>query len=104
MSRNPHYLYRLSILWTLHRLSHEVSKEMLATRILPVLVECASDRVANVKFNVAKVFKGISPLADRSTIEGTIRPCLNELLADPDFDVKYHAHLALEACNEAVAA
>lgn len=65
MLRNPHYLYRLSMIWTLHHLASEVNKDTLSSRILPVIISCAKDQVANVKFNVAKVLGDIAPLLDR---------------------------------------
>ena len=103
MSTNPHYLYRLSILWTLRELAKEVSQDTLCGQILPIVVQCAADRVANVKFNAAKVLDFISTLVDRSVVESVIKPCLDRLMEDEDFDVKFNAHNALLTCQGVMA-
>lgn len=83
MSRNPHYLYRLSILWTLHKLAAEVSRDTLCTAVLPVVMERAKDRVANVKFNVAKVLQGVVPLVDRCGSAGAALETWRVVCGDP---------------------
>lgn len=55
MVKNPHYLYRMTVLVAISSLANYVSQEVFVGTMLPVLVQCAKDRVPNVKFNVAKV-------------------------------------------------
>lgn len=55
MVKNPHYLYRMTVLVAISSLANYVSQEVFVSTMLPVLVQCAKDRVPNVKFNVAKV-------------------------------------------------
>lgn len=55
MVKNPHYLYRMTVLVAISSLANYVSQEVFVGTMLPVLVTCAKDRVPNVKFNVAKV-------------------------------------------------
>jgi serine/threonine-protein phosphatase 2A regulatory subunit A len=55
MIKNPHYLYRMTVLVAISSLANFVSPDVFVSTMLPVLVSCAKDRVPNVKFNVAKV-------------------------------------------------
>jgi hypothetical protein len=55
MVKNPHYLYRMTVLVAISSLANFVSQEVFTGTMLPVLIQCAKDRVPNVKFNVAKV-------------------------------------------------
>lgn len=55
MVKNPHYLYRMTVLVAISSLANYVSQEVFVGTMLPVLITCAKDRVPNVKFNVAKV-------------------------------------------------
>ena len=55
MVKNPHYLYRMTVLVAISSLANYVSQEVFVGTMLPVLIQCAKDRVPNVKFNVAKV-------------------------------------------------
>jgi len=62
MVKNPHYLYRMTVLVAISSLANYVSQEVFVGTMLPVLVQCAKDRVPNVKFNVAKVRRGVCAL------------------------------------------
>ncbi len=99
MVKNPHYLYRMTVLLAIASLASYVSPDVFVGTMLPVLVGCAKDRVPNVKFNVAKVLERVAPLVDNSVVQQTIKPCLSELCDDPDADVQFFARQALHACD-----
>jgi serine/threonine-protein phosphatase 2A regulatory subunit A len=99
MIKNPHYLYRMTVLVAISSLANYVSQEVFVSSMLPVLVSCAKDRVPNVKFNVAKVLERVAPLVDHSVVTQTIKPCLTELSEDADADVQFYARQALYACD-----
>ena len=61
-------------------------------------------QVPNVKFNAAKVLARLVPLVDAAVAERTIKPCLQELAADADVDVRFFSHQALHACDAVTAA
>lgn len=63
--------------------------------ILPVVTAYASDRVPNIRFNVAKTLAAIAPLLDRPVVDTRVKSTLNELTNDADIDVKYFARVAL---------
>lgn len=56
-------------------------------------------QVPNVKFNAAKMLMRVAPLLERSVVEHSIRPCLNELLEDGDMDVRFYARAAISVCD-----
>lgn len=95
MLKNPHYLYRLTVLNCITALGPTVGKDTIAQMILPVVAAYANDRVPNIKFNVAKTLASLAPQLDRPTVEAKIRPVLNDLTSDSDMDVKYFARKAL---------
>lgn len=99
MVKNPHYLYRMTVLLAIASLASFVSQDVFVGTMLPVLVGCAKDRVPNVKFNVAKVLQRVAPLVDNSVVQQTIKPCLSELCEDADVDVQFFARQALHACD-----
>ena len=51
----------------------------------------ASDSVANVRFNVAKTLQQVSTVVPAAALQAQIRPCIEKLNNDSDFDVRYYA-------------
>lgn len=45
MVHNPHYLYRMTVLVAIASLAPVVSHEVLCATMLPVVVQCAKDKV-----------------------------------------------------------
>ena len=60
----------------------------------------SSDKVANVRFNVAKTLQVLSEKVDAETIQSKVIPCLNSLAADSDVDVQYFASEALQEVKQ----
>ncbi|KAE8716074.1 hypothetical protein F3Y22_tig00110156pilonHSYRG00326 [Hibiscus syriacus] len=99
MATTSHYLYRMTILRFISLLAPVMGPEITCSKLLPVVVNASKDRVANIKFNVAKVLQSFVPIVDQSVVEATIRPCLVELSEDPDMDVRYFATQGLQSIN-----
>jgi len=59
--------------------------------LLPTVLGMATDSVANVRFNVAKTLHHIISVLPSSTNQGQVKPCLDKLNNDSDFDVRYYA-------------
>ena len=59
--------------------------------MLPTVLGMASDSVANVRFNVAKTLQQISTVVPASALQSQVRPCIEKLNNDSDFDVRYYA-------------
>ena len=64
-------------------------------QLLPTVLQMATDSVANVRFNVAKTLARITPILDASVTQSQIKPCLEKLNSDSDFDVRYYASEAM---------
>ena len=60
----------------------------------------ASDSVANVRFNVAKTLQQVSTVVPDAALQAQIRPCIEKLNNDSDFDVHYYASEALISMNK----
>ncbi|KAG5608220.1 hypothetical protein H5410_019501 [Solanum commersonii] len=124
---NSHYLYRMTILRAISLLAPVMGSEITCSKLLPVVITAAKDRVPNVKFNVAKVLQSLIPVVDQSVrtliyllfldwllglveitieltyvvaAEKTIRSSLVELAEDPDVDVRFYASQALQSIDD----
>ena len=60
-------------------------------QLLPTVLGMASDSVANVRFNVAKTLQQISTVVPAAALQSQVRPCIEKLNNDSDFDVRYYA-------------
>jgi len=67
----------------------------LAHNLVPIVIELSSDRIPNIRLNVAKTLQTIIPLVDSSVVESKIKPALSKLLDDKDKDVKYFSSAAI---------
>ncbi|KAF2579179.1 hypothetical protein F2Q68_00000580 [Brassica cretica] len=100
---NPHYLHRMMVLRAISLMAPVMGSEITCSKFLPVVVEASKDRVANVKFNVAKLLQSLIPIVDQSVVEKTIRQCLVDLSENPDVDVRYFANQAICSIDDAAA-
>lgn len=102
MIRNPHYLYRMTVLVTISMLALVVDQEAVHGFMLPAIVECAKDTVPNVRFSVAKNLQKMmqESALEKKAMTDVIQPCLKELSEDPDADVRFFANQALTTCNK----
>ena len=95
MARDQNYLHRMTCLFGINVLAEACGPEITATMMLPIVLGMATDNVANVRFNVAKTLARITPILDASVTQSQIKPCLEKLNSDSDFDVRYYASEAM---------
>jgi hypothetical protein len=69
----------------------EISERLM----LPTVLNLAGDPVPNVRFNIAKCLAAIGPKLNSSCLQSQIKPCLNKLGDDADFDVRFFASEAV---------
>jgi len=101
---NNNYLHRITVLHAAAALGRVVSREVLLTSLLPAVVKGGQDGVPNVRFNAAKVLEQMLPFLNTSMVDQLVKPHLNQLMSDPDQDVRYFATKAMNACEHGVAA
>jgi len=104
MVSNAHYLHRMTILGALAALAPAVAHDTLCNTMLPVVLSCATDKVPNIKFTVAKLLERLVPLVDATIADQTIKPCLQAMVDDSDVDVQFFAQQALVSCEVVTAA
>lgn len=84
--------------------------DVIKSSVLPVVVNLVTDRIPNIRFNVAKALGTLSVTlslpSDGSTAGGgrqlvaeSIVPQLEKLSNDPDADVRFFAERALETAH-----
>ena len=61
MSRDQNYLHRMTCLFCINVMAEVVGAEVTNKVLMPVVVNLASDAVANVRFNVAKTLQKLAP-------------------------------------------
>ena len=91
MSRDQNYLHRMTCLFCINVLAEACGPEITERLMLPTVLNMASDMVANVRFNVAKTITRIGPKLNSTALQGQIKPALNKLNEDQDFDVRFFA-------------
>ncbi|XP_035830750.1 serine/threonine-protein phosphatase 2A 65 kDa regulatory subunit A beta isoform-like [Helianthus annuus] len=64
MIKNPHYLYRMTVLRAISLLAPVMGSVITCSKLLPVVVTASKDRVPNIKFNVAKVLQSLVLIVD----------------------------------------
>ncbi|KAJ3158369.1 hypothetical protein HDU86_002835 [Geranomyces michiganensis] len=99
MSTHENYLYRMTTVFALTAIASAVNGDALRDNILPTVITLAADPIPNIRFNVAKCFEQIIPLAKKANLGSTvvaeqIKPALAKLAEDSDNDVRYYAQRA----------
>jgi len=67
--------------------------------MIPTIDSLASDKIPNIRFNVAKCYESMAPLMTTPELinikNKVLKPTLKNLNEDPDNDVRYYASKAL---------
>lgn len=95
---NQNYLIRQVTLMCVNQLQGFLPMTVLIKQFMPTVLSMSNDRVANVKFLVAKtllLFVG----TNETKVNQQIQACLKTLSNDADTDVKYFACMALLKCQ-----
>lgn len=95
---NQSYLIRQVTLLCIHRLHGNLPIPILTKLFLPTIIQMVSDKVANVKFMVAKTLLLFVKTGDQKS-DQQAQACLKTLSNDSDTDVKYFACTALLKCQ-----
>lgn len=89
------YLRRLTALQAFSLMATEMDQDTARLHVLPLVLEMATDPVANIRFNVAKELQNMIPMCGPGVYESQALPVLNMLLDDDDRDVRYFAEQSL---------
>jgi serine/threonine-protein phosphatase 2A regulatory subunit A len=87
---NQNYLIRQVTLMCITHLKGFLPLNVLVGKFLPSVLQMATDRIANVKFMVAKTLLLFWGTNDQK-VNQQIQACIKTLCNDPDADVKYFA-------------
>ncbi|EPY53181.1 protein phosphatase regulatory subunit Paa1 [Schizosaccharomyces cryophilus OY26] len=100
MRGHPNYLYRMTTIFAISELAPVLNATVIETQILPILQHLSKDAIPNIRFNVAKSLKVLSPVLKSEgkgeVYEQQILPILEQLTKDVDEDVQFFANQALE--------
>ncbi|KAG9510963.1 Serine/threonine-protein phosphatase 2A 65 kDa regulatory subunit A alpha isoform, partial [Fragariocoptes setiger] len=99
LSDEGNYLHRMTCLFCISVLAEVCGPEITKKYLMPTVLRLAYDKVANVRFNVARTLKIIGPVLDSSVLESQVKPCLRALQEDVDDDVRYFANEAITVLN-----
>jgi serine/threonine-protein phosphatase 2A regulatory subunit A len=87
---NANYLIRQVTLMCINHLQGFLPLPVMVNKFLPAVLQMAADRIANVKFMVAKTLLLFWGTNDPK-VNQQIQVCIKTLCNDPDADVKYFA-------------
>lgn len=89
--QNSSYLRRLTAVQACGRMAIEMDPAIAQTEVLPLVLEMATDAVANIRFNVAQALGEIGTICESNVYFQQIHPVLMLLHDDPDRDVRFFA-------------
>jgi hypothetical protein len=72
-----------------------MSKEQVATHVLPTYLKAMKDPIPNVRFTMIKIIQKTRSQIDASIVSSQIMPAIKEMTNDTDRDVQYYATVAL---------
>ncbi|KAI5475357.1 hypothetical protein MNV49_001588 [Pseudohyphozyma bogoriensis] len=107
MGSNQNYLFRMTTIFAITTMAPALDVDVVRSSVLQVVNNLVSDRIPNIRFNVAKAFEVLAtgvagqPGGKELVAEG-ILPGLEKLRADTDADVRFFAEKAT-ATAQAVA-
>ena len=101
--QNSSYLRRLTAVQACERMASELDPAIVQTEVLPLVLEMATDTVANIRFNVARALGEMGPICDTTAHTQQIRPILTLLQDDPDRDVRFFADKTVSKLEDAFA-
>ena len=89
--QNASYLRRLTAVQACGKMATEMDPSTAQVEILPIVLEMATDTVANIRFNVALTLGEMGPLCEETVYQQQIHPILALLQDDQDRDVRFFA-------------
>ncbi|KAG0666083.1 hypothetical protein C6P46_005434 [Rhodotorula mucilaginosa] len=104
MGQNVNYLHRMTTVFAITTMAPALDVDSIRSSILPAIVTLSSDRIPNIRFNVAKAFEVLSvSLASQpggpELVANEILPAVDKLRSDPDADVRFFAEKAAEKAS-----
>lgn len=103
MRHHESYLRRLTALQACALMSTKMDPDSARLHALPLVLEMATDAVANIRFNVAKELEQMAPICGVKAYETQILPVLTMLMEDDDRDVRYYAEKTATALDDVFA-
>ena len=88
---HTNYLFRMTPLFAVPLLVPHVSQECVEKTIVPFMLNQIADKVANIRFNIAKGLKSIAPRVKNAALQSAITKALSQLASDSDPEVRYYA-------------
>lgn len=79
--------------------------DSIRSSILPTVITLSTDRIPNIRFNVAKAFEVLSSslggqAGGRELVSQELLPAVEKLLSDPDADVRFFAEKAVQTARQ----
>jgi len=99
LMKSTNYLYRVTPLSAVAILAPAFTQAEVATHLLPLVLECTQDPIANIRLNACKTAAKLIPSLEASITTASVKPGLTKLLDDKDNDVRHFANLAVLACK-----
>lgn len=81
--------------------------DSIRTSVLPTIIALSSDRIPNIRFNVAKAFEVLSTSlgaqpGGSELVQSELIPAVEKLRQDTDADVRFFAEKAAQSAQQVV--
>jgi serine/threonine-protein phosphatase 2A regulatory subunit A len=86
---HTNYLFRMIPLFAVPMLVPLLTQTYVEKTVVPFFLNQITDKVPNIRFNVAKGLKVIAPYVKNASLQSAITKALTQLTSDPDLEVKY---------------
>lgn len=90
------YLHRMTPLFAIAKLGQVVPPDVVKSTFLPVLSTLYTDKVANIRMNVAKTIQEMNTNQKEVEIISSLKGILTVLSTDKDLDVQFFAQRAMK--------
>jgi serine/threonine-protein phosphatase 2A regulatory subunit A len=94
--KSSNYLHRMTCLSFIVQSAPHLSSDIINKHLLPIVVQAATDAVANVRIAACQTFQTLQKPLDAAIYSKTVTPLLAKLTKDPDCDVAHFAQVAVK--------
>ncbi|CAD8185440.1 unnamed protein product [Paramecium octaurelia] len=88
--------FRINALYAIQQISFAVESHQVEQRLWPIVQKYLKDPIPNIRFVSLKVAKSLMKKIENQDVLIQIKQSLNEMLDDPDRDVKFYVQEALQ--------
>ncbi|CAD8195625.1 unnamed protein product [Paramecium pentaurelia] len=96
LEKDNGFFFRINALYAIQQISFAVENYQVEKRLWPIVQKYLKDPIPNIRFVSLKVAKSLLKKIENQDVLIQIKQFINEMLDDPDRDVKFYVQEALQ--------